>query len=82
MPNIFVPTVRHAQASWANLNYYGPKHVICAESMKIDTESFSFIGGHRVRLYSVKGNVHWKIPPSFEVDITSVPLPNAPRRQR
>jgi hypothetical protein len=33
---------------------------------------YSFAGGHRVRLYRFKDNVHWRIPAGVELDISRV----------
>jgi hypothetical protein len=57
------------------------QHMICAEDVRLKTESFSFAGQHRVRLYSFKKNVHWKIPDGIPLDIAGVAPATPPRRQ-
>lgn len=43
----------------------------------------SFIGGHRVRLYRFKKNVHFKLPPSgVELNIVDVPAAAGPQLRR
>jgi hypothetical protein len=57
-------------------------HEICCESGKLKNENFSFSGGHRVRLYQFKKNVHWRIPDGAELDISNVVPDNARRRNQ
>lgn len=52
-----------------------------AEKFALQQESFSFVGGHRVRLYRLKKNVHFKVPVGTELNITEVLPGTAPRRQ-
>ena len=67
---------------WAALSYVAEgNHEICGETVKLMNGKFSLFGGHRVRLYRFKNNVHWKIPSGVELDITDVPPAQAPRRQ-
>lgn len=57
---------------WGELRALGLSHDICGE--RVDKrKDLSFAGGHRVRLYTFKKNVHWKIPTGVELDITEVP---------
>jgi len=42
---------------------------------------YSFIGGHRVRRYAVKGNVNWKIPEGISLDVSAVSPGSAPPRR-
>lgn len=46
-------------------------------------DRYSFIGGHRVKLFGAKGNVHFRIPDATKtIDITDVaPAAPPPRRQ-
>jgi hypothetical protein len=67
---------------WADLNSFGLTHEFCGEVVKMKDEKFSFLGGHRVRLYSFKKNVHWRIPSGIEVDISDVPALAAPAGRR
>jgi hypothetical protein len=67
---------------WAEISAHGASvtHFICGE--RVDQASdLSFAGGHRVRLYKFKKNVHWKIPVGIELDIADLAPAQAPRRQ-
>jgi hypothetical protein len=77
---IKVPIVKWDSASWAALNFFGKTHFICGEDYKVKAEKYTFLGQHRVRLYAVKGNVHWKIPQGINLDVSEVPKAIAPRR--
>jgi len=66
---------------WGELNLLGDAHLICGETVKLKDENFSFAGQHRVRLYSFKKNVHWKIPEGISLDVTAVAAAAAPRRR-
>lgn len=66
--------------NWAQLNHFGNTHFFTGEDCRTKKENFSFAGGHRVRLYVIKNNVHWKIPAGVTLDITDV-TPAAPRRR-
>ena len=79
---VFLPVKIVNGAKWADLCVYGHSHEICGESVKPKAESFSFAGGHRVRLYSFKKNVHWKIPEGTQLDISGVAGAAPPRRQQ
>lgn len=77
---------RHDKRDWAHLNYFGHTHLICGESIKEKNAQYSFVGGHRVRLWQVKNNVHWVVPSDDErdgdeIDISDVKPQAAPRRQ-
>jgi hypothetical protein len=69
---ISFPTQIVQKQEWANLCAYGNKHEICAEDFKLKDSQYSFADGHRVRLYVVKNNVHWKIPEGIPLDISNV----------
>ena len=59
-----------------------PTHHVCAESFKVVDNQFSAAGGHRVRKFALKKNVHWMIPGTvLDLDIQNVPPASAPRRQ-
>lgn len=75
-----VPITKWDKASWGALNYFGNTHVICAERLMRGDENYTFAGGHRVRLFTVRNNVHWKIPEGIQLDISSVPSANPARR--
>lgn len=81
MPSsINVPVKRHDGYNWAELSHFGSDHIICGERFTKQDESYGFVGGHRVRLYKVKKNVHWRIPVGSQIldiaDVTAAP----PRR--
>jgi hypothetical protein len=82
--HIQVPIKVVAGERWGQLNYFGDAHLICGEVVKQKNENFSFAGGHRVRLFSFKKNVHWRIPEDFpmELDIASVAPAVPPRRKQ
>lgn len=64
---------------WGDLNAFGLTHEIVGETVSMKDQNFTFIGGHRVRLYSFKKNVHWRIPMGTELDISEVkPTPDVP----
>jgi hypothetical protein len=77
---IRVPIKTVGTERWGQLSAFGESHLICAEAVKLKDEKFSFAGGHRVRLYSFKKNVHWKIPEGAAFDIADVTPAVAPRR--
>ena len=64
MNNIISIPIKYVnKARWSKLGFFGGnRHEICAESMKVKKGKYSFAGEHRVCLYTVKDNVHWKIP--------------------
>lgn len=56
---------------WLDLTAHGLAHEFCGE--RVDQKpSLSFAGGHRVRHYSFKKNVHWKVPKGQDIDISEV----------
>ena len=65
---------------WGHLSAFGEGHLICGESVKLKNEKYSFAGGHRVRLYAFKKNVHWRIPEVAAIDISAVSPAIPPRR--
>jgi hypothetical protein len=66
---------------WGQLSVFGDSHLICGEAVKLKEQNFSFAGGHRVRLFSFKKNVHWKIPTGIALDIAGVAPAVAPARR-
>lgn len=66
---------------WAHIGVYGERHEFCAEDFRLRDNNFSFADGHRVRVYSAKKNVHWKIPPGIPLDISQVPEAQSPPRR-
>jgi hypothetical protein len=80
-----IPIREHDGHKWGALALLQNNHEIVGYTFNRTNENYSFIGGHRVRLYKVSGNVHFKIPKAV-FDITAVkvnaPVPaSAPRRQ-
>jgi hypothetical protein len=82
MPDrISIPVKIVNNERWAQLNNFGNSHIICAERCTLKQENYSFAAGHRVRLYAVKNNVHWKIPIGVPLDVSAVaPATLPPRR--
>ena len=80
--SVTVPLVDHDQSRWGCLNYFATKHLICAESFSRKNESYSFLGGHRVRLFAVEGNVHWKLPADTVINIAAVRPATVPPQRR
>jgi hypothetical protein len=78
--HVRVPVKVIGNERWGQLSLLSDSHLICGEKVDLRNASFSFAGGHRVRLYSFKKNVHWKIPDSISLDIAAVPPALAPRR--
>jgi hypothetical protein len=78
---ITVPVKVIGTDRWAQLNFFGDSHSICGEKVKSIEENYTFAGGHRVRLYVFKKNVHWKIPAGISLDVGKVnPAAPPPRR--
>jgi hypothetical protein len=81
--HVNVPIKMLGTDRWGQLSVFGDSHLICGESVKLKEANYSFAGGHRVRLYSFKKNVHWKIPEGASLDIAAVaPAASARRSQR
>jgi hypothetical protein len=80
------PITTVGNEDWACLSALAETHEFCAENFRLKNESYPFAGQHRVRLYSARKNVHWKIPKEVSVDISEVapagqpPLRRLPRR--
>jgi hypothetical protein len=74
-----VPIKTIGADQWGMLSLLADSHLICGESVR-QKQDFSFAGQHRVRLYSFKKNVAFKIPEGVQLDIAEVPAANAPRR--
>jgi hypothetical protein len=78
--HVRVPIKILGKERWGQLCLLGDSHLICGEAVKLKDENFSFAGGHRVRLYAFKKNVHWKIPDEVAFDIADVTPATSPRR--
>jgi hypothetical protein len=79
--HISVPVKMIGKERWGQLSVFGLSHLICGETVH-QKPDYSFAGGHRVRLYSFKKSVSWKIPDEVDLDISGVTPANAPRRQQ
>ena len=56
---------------WGNLSVYAKNHdFVCTQPRQ--GKDISFIDGHRVRTFTFKQMVHWKIPTGTELDISEV----------
>ena len=80
---VTIPVKTVGGVKWAELSASAPSHghQICGETVHPIDQKFSFAGGHRVRLYNFKKNVHWRLPGGVELDISAIPQANPPRRQ-
>ena len=78
--SVRVPLKTVGTERWGQLSAFGDHHLICGEEVRLKDQSHSFAGGHRVRVYSFKKNVHWKIPAGAPIDIAAVAPANPPRR--
>lgn len=75
--HIKVPLKEHNGVKWGDLSALSLAHEVCGETVKLKNQQFSFAGGHRVRLYYFKKNVHWRVSTGIEVDIADVPAADA-----
>lgn len=78
---ISIPLKTVGGRSWGDLNSFALSHEICGERVDLVDNSYSFAGGHRVRLYKFKKNVHWAVPMGIDLEISDVPSPGSPRKQ-
>jgi hypothetical protein len=78
---IQVPIKHVGTERWGQLSLLSDTHLICGEYVKLKDENFSFAGQHRVRLYTFKKNVHWRIPEGISLNIAAVAPADAPRRK-
>jgi hypothetical protein len=79
--SITIPIKMFGSDRWGQLSVFSDSHLICGETVRMKEADFSFVGGHRVRLYSFKKNVHWKIPEGVSLDISAVTPATAPPRK-
>lgn len=81
--HVKVPVKMINGAKWGELSAFGAsiKHVICGEKTGQDKD-MALQGGHRVRQFWVKKNVHWLIPTGTALDIAGVQGAEPPRRKR
>lgn len=81
--SVRVPLKDFKSEKWGDLGALG-HHTFEIIGEKVDkkNDKFSFLGGHRVRLYKFTKNVHFKIPAGIELDISAVtPGAHPPRRR-
>jgi hypothetical protein len=77
-----VPIKTIGAEEWAQLSAFGKDHIFCAEDFRVKEQNYTFAGQHRVRLISLKKNVHWKIPTGTPLDVAEVPPAGAPPRRQ
>ena len=77
--HISVPIKMVGTTPWGNLAAFGATHELVAESFKVVDQKYSFVGQHRVRLLSLKKNVHWRVT-GMTFDISEVAPAKPPRR--
>jgi hypothetical protein len=77
-----VPIKTIGADEWAQLTVFAKDHIFCAEECRVKEQNYTFAGQHRVRLISLKKNVHWKIPVGTPLDVTEVPPAGAPPRRQ
>jgi hypothetical protein len=75
------PIKKVGKDEWLDLTAHGLSHEFVAEKVFKKNENFSFGGGHRVRHYSFRKNVHWRVSVGVEVDIADVAVDDAPPRR-
>jgi hypothetical protein len=65
---------------WIPLCFVAETHRVVAFDCRMTNEYKTFAGGHRVRLVTLKGNVHLKLP--VTADIREVAPAADPKRRR
>jgi hypothetical protein len=66
---------------WVDLASVALAHEVVGERVE-KRPDMSFAGGHRVRHYYFKKNVHLKCPEGVSLDISGVPPESAPLRKQ
>lgn len=66
---------------WGDLSVFGEHHEVCGERVKERDAKFSFAGGHRLRLYSFRKTVHFRIMDGMNVDISGIDQEGPPPRR-
>jgi hypothetical protein len=85
---IAVPIRIYNGEKWGALTYIacGRPLEVVAEQFEQKKENFSLFGQHRVRLFKLKANIHFKLPAdAVTLDISGVPAavqPPPTRRQK
>lgn len=72
--SLIIPVKEVRGDKWGCLDRLCDDHEIVGYDFKLKNDQYSFAGGHRVRLYKVKGNVHFRVPIGVTFDISSVPV--------
>lgn len=67
--SITVPIKIVRGEAWGDLAALALSHEFVGEKHRMVEERYSFAGGHRVRLISLKKNVHWRIPVGQDFEI-------------
>jgi hypothetical protein len=80
--HVRVPTKVIDGTRWGELSLLAEHHLICGEDVREKNHNYTLAGQHRVRLYSFKKNVHWKIPEGIALDVARVPPADPPRRHQ
>lgn len=77
MSSIPVPLKLYNNERWGALDGWGNRSIeIVAERFDQKDGNYTFIGGHRVRLFKISDNMHFKVPATL--DITNVQPAQAP----
>ena len=74
--NLSFPVKKVGKDEWLDLSAHGLTHEFCGEKIHQKTD-YSFGGGHRVRHYSFRKNVHWLLPAGLTIDIQDLEPENA-----
>ena len=80
--SIRVPIKTVRGVDWGDLNALGVSHEIVGETIHCKDPQYSFGGGHRVRLYHFKKNVHWRLSTGMEINIKDVDPADEPASRR
>jgi len=78
---ICVPVKTVNGVGWGDLSVFCLTHEVVGETVTLLDQNFTFAGGHRVRKYKFKKNVHFKVPQGTALDISKVSAGPAPRKQ-
>jgi hypothetical protein len=75
---IYVPLRTHNNEKWGALDSWKNNYVevVAYEVRKLD-DQFPFLGGHRMRLYKLSHNPHFKLPAQY-IEFTNIAPSEAP----